>query len=74
MPALEAPVQHRWGEFDFLEIQTPHLESPIIRGAQAAEGGFQGAVACSGPRGSPGINDAYPQDANLTLVGKIYFP
>jgi hypothetical protein len=26
----------------------------MIRGAQAAEGGLQGAGACSGPRGSPG--------------------
>jgi hypothetical protein len=26
----------------------------MIRGAQAAERGLQGAGACSGPRGSPG--------------------
>jgi hypothetical protein len=26
----------------------------MIRGAQEAEGGLQGAGACSGPRGSPG--------------------
>jgi hypothetical protein len=26
----------------------------MIGGAQAAEGGLQGAGACSGPRGSPG--------------------
>jgi hypothetical protein len=29
-------------------------ENKTIRGAQAAEGGLQGAGACSGPRGSPG--------------------
>jgi hypothetical protein len=113
MPALEAPVQHRRGEVDFLEFPTPpgelddprcagsggrtpgcrrllgasgqpgaacaplgkqhrptppgELDAPVqhrrgqvpressmIRGAQAAERGLQGAGACSGPRGSPG--------------------
>jgi hypothetical protein len=53
MPALEAPVQHRRGEVDFLEFPTPP-ENSMIRGAQAAERGLQGAGACSGPRGSPG--------------------
>jgi ribosomal protein L19E len=38
------------GEVDFL---TSH-ENSMIGGAQAAEGGLQGAGACSGPRGSPG--------------------
>jgi hypothetical protein len=108
MPALEAPVQHRRGQVDFLEFASPpgELDDPrcagsgtcsgprgspgqqarlwvsrcrllkrrssivggrsiflnlyhppensMIRGAQAAEGGLQGAGACSGPRGSPG--------------------
>jgi hypothetical protein len=53
MPALEAPVQHRRGDVDFLEF--PKLpENSMIRCAQAAEGGLQNAGACSGPRGSPG--------------------
>jgi hypothetical protein len=54
MPALEAPVQHRRGEVDFLEFPNPPGVRSMIRGAQAAEGGLQGAGACSGPRGSPG--------------------
>jgi hypothetical protein len=48
MPALEAPVQHRRGQV----FPTPHGRAR--RSAQAAEGGLQGAGACSGPRGSPG--------------------
>jgi hypothetical protein len=52
MPALEAPVQHRRGQVDFLEFPTP--PGRARRSAQAAEGGLQGAGACSGPRGSPG--------------------
>jgi hypothetical protein len=52
MPALEAPVQHRRGEDDFLESSSPHGRARC--GAQAAERGLQGAGACSGPRGSPG--------------------
>jgi hypothetical protein len=54
MPALEAPVQHRrGGEIDFLEFPTPpgELDDPRCAGSG---GGLQGAGACSGPRGSPG--------------------
>jgi hypothetical protein len=54
MPALEAPVQHRRGEVDFVIFFNIPRENSMIRGAQAAEGGLQGAGACSGPRGSPG--------------------
>jgi hypothetical protein len=53
MPALEAPVQHRRAEVDFSNFHHPP-ENTMIRGAQAAKGGLQGAGACSGPRGSPG--------------------
>jgi hypothetical protein len=42
------------GRSIFLNFQHPPPENSIIRGAQAAEGGLQGAGACSGPRGSPG--------------------
>jgi hypothetical protein len=41
------------GRSIFLNFQHPP-ENSMIRGAQAAEGGLQGAGACSGPRGSPG--------------------
>jgi hypothetical protein len=41
------------GRSIFSNFQHPP-ESSMIRGAQAAEGGLQGAGACSGPRGSPG--------------------
>ena len=34
--------------------ETQSTENKTIRGAQAAEGGLQGAGACSGPRASPG--------------------
>ena len=53
MPALAAPLQHRRGEVDFFKFSSP-TENKMIRGAQAAEGGLQGAGACSEPRGSPG--------------------
>jgi hypothetical protein len=42
------------GEVDFSLFRRHPPESSMIRGAQAAEGGLQGAGACSGPRGSPG--------------------
>jgi hypothetical protein len=41
------------GRSIFLNFQHPP-ENSMIRGAQAAERGLQGAGACSGPRGSPG--------------------
>jgi hypothetical protein len=41
------------GKSIFSNFQHPP-ENSMIRGAQAAEGGLQGAGACSGPRGSPG--------------------
>jgi hypothetical protein len=41
------------GRSIFSNFQHPP-ENSMIRGAQAAEGGLQGAGACSGPRGSPG--------------------
>jgi hypothetical protein len=41
------------GRSIFSNFQQPP-ENSMIRGAQAAEGGLQGAGACSGPRGSPG--------------------
>ena len=51
MPALAAPVQHRRGESILSNFPK---ENKTIRGAQTAEGGLQGAGACSGPRASPG--------------------
>jgi hypothetical protein len=41
------------GRSIFSNFQHPP-DNSMIRGAQAAEGGLQGAGACSGPRGSPG--------------------
>jgi hypothetical protein len=53
MPALEAPVQHRRGEVDFLEFPTPpgELDDPRCAGSG---GRTPGCRRLLGPRGSPG--------------------
>jgi hypothetical protein len=55
MPALEAPVQHRRVEVDFLEFPTPHGRSSMIGGGAGSGGRTPGCRRLLGAfGGSPG--------------------
>jgi hypothetical protein len=54
MPALEAPVQHRRGEVDFLEFSTPpgELDDPRCAGSGARTPGCRRLLGASGQPGA----------------------
>jgi hypothetical protein len=54
MPALEAPVQHRRGEVDFLEFPTPpgELDEPRCAGSEARTPGCRRLLGASGQPGA----------------------